>query len=122
MKKRKRRKTVAERITAGMRELEKAMRSGKPLHEMFTVRTVEVPDPPVYDAKAIRGVRRRLGVSQAIFAKLVGVSVELVEHWEQGVCAPRPVARRLLDEIMHDPDDFLHRRIGPQARRLKRAG
>ncbi len=37
-----RKKTVAQRIHAGMDELEEAMRSGKPLSQIFAVRTVEV--------------------------------------------------------------------------------
>jgi hypothetical protein len=36
---------VAEEIMAGMRELERMMDEGKKPQEMFTVRTVEVPDP-----------------------------------------------------------------------------
>jgi DNA-binding transcriptional regulator YiaG len=102
-------KTVAERIAEGMGELVEAMRTGKPLHELFTVRTVEIPDPAVYDARAVRATRRRLSVSQAIFARLLGVSVELVEHWEQGLSVPRPVVRRLLDEVNRDPDGFRER-------------
>jgi DNA-binding transcriptional regulator YiaG len=53
----------------------------------------------------------RLRVSQAVLAKLLGVSVELVEHWEQGVCEPRRAIRRLLDEIARDPAGFLRRHI-----------
>ena len=36
---------VADKIMSGMRELERMMDSGKSPAEMFTVRTVEVPDP-----------------------------------------------------------------------------
>jgi putative transcriptional regulator len=116
------RRTVAERLAAGMRELEMAMRSGKPLHELFTVRTVEIPDPARYDAKAVRKSRQRLHVSQAVFAKLLGVSVELVEHWEQGVREPRAVVRRLLDEINRDPNDFLSRHVGSSRASIRKAG
>jgi DNA-binding transcriptional regulator YiaG len=125
MKRIAKKKTVAQRIAEGMRELEHAMETGKPLHELFTVRTVEVPEPSAYDAKTVRRTRERLRVSQGIFAKLVGVSVELVEHWEQGVCVPRGTVRRLLDEINRDPDDFARRHIvgeDPTAGRRRKAG
>jgi DNA-binding transcriptional regulator YiaG len=122
MKKNKRRLTAALRIAQGMRELEAAMRSGKAPHELFTVRTAEVPDPARYDAKAIRKIRSHLQVSQAVFAKLLGVSVELVEHWEQGVCVPRRVVCRLLDEIGRNPTEFLARHIGRPGRGLAKVG
>lgn len=62
-------------------------------------RRVEFPDPGEHDAKSIRALRDRLRLTQRQLAKLMGVSVELVEHWEQGIVVPRPIARRLLDEI-----------------------
>jgi DNA-binding transcriptional regulator YiaG len=54
----------------------------------------------------VRATRDRLGVSVAVFAKLVGVSAKLVEHWEQGRRAPSTLAARLLDRINADPDGF----------------
>lgn len=105
------RKTVAQRITQAMAELEEVMAKGCRPEELFTVRTVEIPDPTPYAAKDVRATRDRLRVSQAIFAKLLGVSTELVEHWEQGICAPRGIARRLLDEVNRDPAGYLSRHL-----------
>jgi transcriptional regulator with XRE-family HTH domain len=42
-------------------------------------------------------------LTQRLFAGLIGTSVELVEHWEQGRREPGTLARRLLDEIARDP-------------------
>jgi len=102
-----RRLTGAQQIMAGMRELEAALKSGKPLREVLTVREVTIAEPGAYDAKKVKQTRERLGVSQAVFAELVGVSKELVEHWEQGISQPRAVARRLLDLINRDPKRFM---------------
>src|SRR5271170_2061950 len=88
---------VADEIMAGMRELERMMDQGKTPEQMFTVKTIEIPDPHVYRAKQIRALRDSLGVSQAVFAHLLGVSVILVKSWERGVREPSPMARRLLD-------------------------
>jgi DNA-binding transcriptional regulator YiaG len=55
-----------------------------------------------YDAAAVRRTRERLGASQAVFAKLVGVSKVLGQSWEQGARKPSKLARRLLDEINRD--------------------
>lgn len=72
-----------------------------------TVREVEIPDPAAYGPTEVRATRKRLSVSVAVFAQLLGVSAKLVEHWEQGRRAPAPLAARLLDRINADPDAFL---------------
>jgi putative transcriptional regulator len=98
---------VADEIMAGMRELERMMDEGKSPEELFTVRTVEVPEPRVYRANQVRGLRGSLGVSQAVFARLLGVSVVLVKSWESGAREPSCMARRLLDTIKADPPRWL---------------
>jgi putative transcriptional regulator len=98
---------VADEIMAGMRELERMMDEGKTPEELFTVRTVEVPEPHVYRAKQVRILRDSLGVSQAVFAHLLGVSVVLVKSWESGAREPNSMARRLMDTITADPARWL---------------
>jgi DNA-binding transcriptional regulator YiaG len=98
---------VADEIMAGMRELERMMDEGKTPEQMFTVKTVEIPDPNVYRAKRVRELRDSLGVSQAVFAHLLGVSVILVKSWERGTREPSLMARRLLDTIRADPARWL---------------
>ena len=71
-----------------------------------TVREVQVTAPREYTPAAVRTVRESMRVSQGVFALLVGVSPETVEHWEQGIIAPRPIARRLLDMIAADPSGY----------------
>src|SRR6266480_349270 len=73
-KRRASRPRVADEIMAGMRELVQMMDQGKTPEQMFTVKTVEIPDPSVYRAKQIRELRESLSVSQAVFAQLLGVS------------------------------------------------
>jgi putative transcriptional regulator len=72
----------------------------------FTVRTVEVAAPRVYTAAMIRRVRNSLGMSQALFAQVVGVSPSLVRAWELGTRDPSPLARRLLDQVADRPSSF----------------
>jgi len=102
-----RRPRVADEIMAGMRELQRMMDQGKTPEQVFTVKTVEVPDPNVYTAGQIRRLRDSLGVSQAVFAHLLGVSVVLVKSWERGARQPSLIARRLLDTIRADPPRWL---------------
>lgn len=72
----------------------------------ITVREVEVPEPGHYGPKEVKALRKAMGVSQRVFAELLGVSKELAAQWEYGIRRPAPLARRLMDKIMEDPTGF----------------
>jgi len=94
-------------IVASLTELVEVLESGAPLESRFTVRTAETPAPPAaYDGAAVRATREKIGASQALFACLLGVSVALVQSWEQGHRPPAVWARRLLDEVNRDPEHW----------------
>ena len=59
--------------------------------------------------KQVKGVRAKVGVSQPVFAALLGVSPQTVKAWEQGTKQPTSSARRLLSEINFDPDYWIRR-------------
>jgi putative transcriptional regulator len=105
--KRTRQPRIADEIMAGMRELSRMMDEGKTPAQMFTVKTIEVPEPGRYSPGKVRELRDSLGVSQAVFARLVGVSLVLVKAWEAGTREPSPLARRLLDTIRANPPAWL---------------
>jgi|SRR5687768_11403049 putative transcriptional regulator len=94
---------VGDRIISGLTELRDALRAGVPLEQRFTVRMVEIDEPEQFDPARVRTLRARLKVSQAVFAKLLGVSTVLAQSWEQGARAPSTLARRLLAEVERDP-------------------
>ena len=94
-------------ILSALAELADAIESGESLSARFTIRTVELPDEPhPYDAHRVRAVRAKVGASQTVFARLLGVSSVLVQHWENGSRIPAPWARRLLDEVNRDPEHW----------------
>ena len=101
------RPTAGEDILHGLRELADCIQAGAKPEERFKVRVVEIPNPTPHTAGSVRAIRERLGVSQAAFAKLVGVSTILAQGWEQGVRTPSPLADRLLDTIAADPSAWL---------------
>jgi len=72
-----------------------------------TARRSTVAQPGGYSSDAIRNFRGELGLSQSLFADLLGVSKSLVEHWERGVRPPSTTIRRLLDAIRARPDSFM---------------
>jgi DNA-binding transcriptional regulator YiaG len=91
---------VGDRIIEGLTELRDALRSGEPLERRFKVRHVRpLPAPNAYGPGQVRDTRDALGVSQAVFAQVLGVSTSLVQSWEQGFRKPSKMACRLLDEI-----------------------
>ena len=60
----------------------------------------------VRDSRDVRHVRESLGVSQLSFARLIGVSVNTVQNWEQGRRTPTGPARVLLYIAEHNPSVF----------------
>ena len=68
------------------------------------LRVSELPSPPhSISPKEIRKIRRSLRVSQRIFARILNVSPNTVESWEQGVRRPQQAALKLLDIARTSP-------------------
>ena len=86
---------VFEGIKAG---LEDALAYVKGDTSRGTAHTVMVP---VVD---VRAVRRKLGMSQDVFARQFGVSAATVRNWEQGRRRPEGPARVLLQVIDKEPE------------------
>jgi putative transcriptional regulator len=99
--------SVGDDILHGLRELVDTIKSGRRMEDRFKVRVVEIPQPTTHTAKTVKAIRQSMGVSQAAFAELVGVSTVLAQSWEQGVRAPSSLAARLLDTIAVDPAAWL---------------
>ena len=51
----------------------------------------------------IKETRKKLGMSQGVFAIVLGVSKKTVESWETGRYAPDGAARRLITIMQSDP-------------------
>ncbi len=96
---------LGQELISGMMEIV-AHQKGK-----ITLRTttVEMPEPPPElsptDVSKIRS--KVLHMSQGAFAKLLGVSVRVVQSWEQGEKKPSGAARRLLQVAERSPDALL---------------
>ncbi|MEW6642818.1 MAG: helix-turn-helix domain-containing protein [Pseudomonadota bacterium] len=62
------------------------------------------PDAAARTAPTVRDLRRRARLTQAEFARRLGVPIETIRNWEQGKRTPRGPARALLAVIAHAPD------------------
>ena len=58
----------------------------------------------VFKCDDVQFVRGRLGLSQAEFANMIGVSVATLRNWEQGRRMPNGPARALLRVAARNPD------------------
>jgi len=109
----KRKKTASRgtrSLLRGLRDLQDCVRDGVRPENRFPSRTVGlIKQPGRFSPAAIKKLRASLGVSQSLFATMLGVSSVLVESWEQGLREPSPLARRLLDMIAEDPAAWLAR-------------
>lgn len=72
------------------------------------LRTTRLPSSPkTLRPSEIRAIRRRLNASQATFAKLINVSTNAVESWEQGIRKPHSAALKLLAIARKRPEVLL---------------
>jgi putative transcriptional regulator len=70
----------------------------------LTLRTVRVPaPPPEIAAKEVASLRTETGMSQAVFARVINVSIKTVQSWEQGERKPSQAALRMLQVFRENP-------------------
>jgi DNA-binding transcriptional regulator YiaG len=74
------------------------------------LRISQLPPPPKpLTPGQIRAIRQSFNVSQAGFARIINVSVNAVESWEQGVRRPREATLKLLSVAEKHPEVLLAR-------------
>ena len=74
--------------------------------KLVTMRTRSVSrrqKPPTFSPARIRSIRRRLNVSQPVFAELLYVNKATASKWEQGLRKPSGSALRLLEIAERQP-------------------
>jgi len=76
--------------------------------DLRTTRLNVTPVCETISATDIKETRKKLRMTQGVFAIVIGVSKKTVESWETGRYIPDGAARRLISMINHDPS-FLER-------------
>lgn len=106
----KREKSVGELMIEGAREAlahkRGELKMVRATRSKVTVRRVDVSPPPDYRGDDVQRVREALGLSQAVFASLLGASASTVRAWERGARRPSDMARRLLELADRQPEVF----------------
>ncbi|MBI2798778.1 MAG: helix-turn-helix domain-containing protein [Gammaproteobacteria bacterium] len=90
---RKKTRSIGAEILEGIRQLKRGE----------TGRVITIP--------SVSETRTRVGLSQAEFARLLGVSVRTLQEWEQGRRAPSGPARTLLAIAHKNPRALLETAI-----------
>lgn len=111
MKNSRQKRKATARKTSGFGQAILASLRGWERGERMTLREVKsIRQPRALSPQDIRRLRTvTLGVSQTVFARLLGVSPKLVEAWESGRNSPAGPVRRLFELIERDPKEFLMR-------------
>ena len=76
------------------------------LKKKVRINKIVIEPVPHYQAKQIKKIRTKLNLTQAVFAKILGVAIKTVEAWEAGKNIPNGSAQRILD-LLNKENDFL---------------
>ncbi len=89
-----------------MQSLDQALRYSR--GEQINARTTVLPAPPKpMKQQEIVALRKQFNCSQAVFARLLNVSIKTLQGWEQGLREPSDAALKLLTIAKHHPEALL---------------
>ena len=94
-----------ELFTELMDSMGEALEHARGKRELRT--TVLPAAPAAMNATDIRALRDSLNTSQAVFARLLNVSTQLVQAWEANRRQPEGAALRLLEVVKREPSVVL---------------
>jgi putative transcriptional regulator len=94
-------------------ELQEALRDAVAYERggMHGLRVSELAErPKPMSRKEVAQIRKSLGVSQVVFAKVINVSPNAVRSWEQGTRRPTAATLKLLTVAKEHPEALLKKR------------
>lgn len=96
---------LREAVAVRRGEAEPARRVRRPM----TAREAVVQPPRQYQGPETQAIRERLGLSQAVFARVLNASAETIKAWEQGKRQPDGMALTLLEIAEKHPEALMSR-------------
>jgi len=117
-------KNVEDRVLASAHKVAKALHEIGAMDDV-TMREIDslcLPPAPNYGPREIRRIRASTGMSQPVFARLMGVGKSAVAQWEQGERKPSGPALRLLEAFDRNASSpVLQVRLGQEERQRAHA-
>ncbi len=93
--------SVFEQIRQGLRESIAHARGE------LTLRTTTLPAPaPRLSRRRVAAIRKKLRMSQGVFARYLNVPTRTLQSWEQGARTPKAGEARLLQIVEAAPEEF----------------
>ena len=80
-----------------MQSLEEAKNHAKGKKNYAKVTTWEIIPTAIFSGSDVKRIRHKVGLSQPLFAELLGVSVKTIRAWEQDISHPSRASSRLLE-------------------------
>lgn len=102
MKRGEKKQSVFDQVLAGLKDGIAHARGE------VTLRTTDLPAPaPELSKTRVAAIRKKVGMSQAVFATVLNVPTKTLQSWEQGARAPKAGEARLLQICEAGPKRFL---------------
>ena len=76
------------------------------IHNAANITWTVAGDKRIETKEDVQALRQEFGVSQSVFAKFMGVSINTLQNWEQGRRQPTGAARVLLTIAYRQPTLF----------------
>lgn len=92
-------KSLFESLKASLNE---AIEHAEGKREVRT-RKITIKPVPTFTAQEVKEIRKKVGMTQMLFAEMLGVSKKTVEAWEAGTNVPNGSAMRLLQLFAENP-------------------
>lgn len=90
-----------------MESLEEAANHARGKKTKVRITRWEIKPVKKYSASAVKKIRKKVNLSQPLFAELLGMSVKTVRSWEQGLSTPSRSSARLLEALDKSKDQCL---------------
>lgn len=81
-----------EKLVKSVKQMGSIMRGENTPHRRTVVGAIDV-----------KSLRERIGLTQAEFSRMIGVSIKTLQNWEQGRREPEGPAKALLRVVEKDP-------------------
>jgi len=106
-KKKQKTKYMSDALFSDLKEsLGQALQHARGKRTDLRVTVLPAPPSPMSRSEIVK-LRQELNCSQAVFARLLNVSLKTVQSWEQGVREPGDAALKLLTIARKNPEALL---------------